>query len=55
MIALISFSRVYLGVHYVSDILAGILEAIAWSTLMLAGLRLAHQSRRNDDVRGRAQ
>jgi undecaprenyl-diphosphatase len=55
MIALVSFSRVYLGVHYVSDILAGILEAIAWSTLMLDALRLAHQYRRNDDVRRRAQ
>jgi undecaprenyl-diphosphatase len=39
MIALVGFSRVYLGVHYVSDVLAGILEAIAWSTLVLASWR----------------
>lgn len=36
MIALVGFSRVYLGVHYLSDVLAGFLEAIAWSTLVLA-------------------
>ncbi|MEO8567322.1 MAG: phosphatase PAP2 family protein [Betaproteobacteria bacterium] len=55
MIALVCFSRVYLGVHYVSDVLAGILEAIAWSTLMLAALRLAHEYRRNGDLQGRAE
>lgn len=32
MIGLVCLSRVYLGVHYASDVLAGILEAIAWST-----------------------
>ncbi|HEX3633453.1 MAG TPA: phosphatase PAP2 family protein [Casimicrobiaceae bacterium] len=55
MIALVCFSRVYLGVHYVSDVLAGILEAIAWSTLMLAALRLAHEYRSNGDLEGRAE
>lgn len=55
MIALVCFSRVYLGVHYVSDILAGILEAIAWSTLILAALWLAHEYQRNGGPRGRAE
>jgi membrane-associated phospholipid phosphatase len=55
MIGLVCLSRVYLGVHYVSDILAGILEAIAWSTLMLTALRLAHVYRRNVDLQGRAE
>ncbi len=36
MIALVGFSRVYLGVHYLSDVLAGMLEAVAWSALVLA-------------------
>lgn len=30
MVALVSFSRVYLGVHFASDVLAGICEGIAW-------------------------
>ena len=39
MIGLVCLSRVYLGVHYVSDVLAGIFEAVAWSTLVLTVLR----------------
>ena len=40
MIALVCLSRVYLGVHYLSDVLGGILEAVAWSTVALTALRL---------------
>jgi undecaprenyl-diphosphatase len=40
MIGLVCLSRLYLGVHYVSDVLGGILEAIAWSTLVLTALRV---------------
>ncbi len=43
MIALVGFSRVYLGAHYVSDVLAGTLEAIAWSTLVLALWHYPHR------------
>ena len=50
MIALVCLSRVYLGVHYVSDILAGILEAIAWSTLMLTAFRFGRVYRWNVDL-----
>jgi membrane-associated phospholipid phosphatase len=30
LVALVALSRVYLGVHYLSDVLAGIAESIAW-------------------------
>ncbi|MFB4164649.1 phosphatase PAP2 family protein [Alteribacillus sp. JSM 102045] len=35
LILLIGVSRVYLGVHYVSDILAGYLAGLAWLIAML--------------------
>ena len=47
MIGLVCMSRVYLGVHYLSDVLAGILEAITWSTLVLTGLHIARAYRRS--------
>ena len=38
MVALVSFSRVYLGLHYLSDVMAGIAEGIAWLALCFAAL-----------------
>lgn len=34
LISLIGITRLYLGVHYVSDVLAGILIGIAWASLV---------------------
>jgi membrane-associated phospholipid phosphatase len=39
MVVLIAFSRMYLGAHYLSDVLAGILEAIAWLALCLTAIQ----------------
>ncbi len=36
---LISFSRIYLGVHYLSDILAGIMAGIFWALLVILLLK----------------
>jgi membrane-associated phospholipid phosphatase len=47
MIGLVCLSRMYLGVHYASDVLSGVLEAIAWSTLVLTALRLAREHQRH--------
>ncbi len=39
MIMLVCFSRAYLGLHYVSDVSAGIMEGIAWLALSAIALR----------------
>ena len=44
MVVLVCFSRVYLGVHYLSDVFAGIFEAIAWYVVVLAVLPADRQS-----------
>lgn len=38
LILLVALSRVYLGVHYLSDVLGGFAEAMAWLTLCLLGI-----------------
>jgi len=39
VITLVCFSRVYLGLHFVSDVVAGVAEGIAWSAGSLALLQ----------------
>jgi undecaprenyl-diphosphatase len=46
LILLIGFSRVYLGVHYPSDVLAGYAVAVIWITAIATGDRLASYRRR---------
>jgi undecaprenyl-diphosphatase len=46
LILLIGFSRVYLGVHYPSDVLAGYSVAVIWVTFVAVGDRLARHRRR---------
>jgi undecaprenyl-diphosphatase len=46
LILLVGISRVYLGVHYPSDVLAGYAIAIIWVTTVAFGDRLARHRRR---------
>jgi membrane protein DedA with SNARE-associated domain/membrane-associated phospholipid phosphatase len=38
LVLLVALTRVYLGVHYLSDVLAAFAEALAWLTLCLTGM-----------------
>jgi undecaprenyl-diphosphatase len=52
LVLLVALSRVYLGVHYLSDVLGGLAEATAWLTLCLVGIHTywQHRAARRSDV-----
>jgi undecaprenyl-diphosphatase len=45
LVALIGFSRIYLGVHYISDVLAGIAAGFVWLYTCVTGYRFAERRR----------
>jgi membrane-associated phospholipid phosphatase len=50
MVVLVSFSRIYLGLHYLSDVVGGIAEGIAWLALCFAALHYIRRGETGADV-----
>ena len=46
LIVLVSFSRLYLGVHYLSDVVGGIAVGVVWLTLCLTAVETVQRQRR---------
>lgn len=56
MVLLVAFSRVYLGAHYLSDVLAGMAWSTAWLTICITGISTLRRRREakslSNDTRG---
>ncbi|MGO4380809.1 phosphatase PAP2 family protein [Pseudoduganella sp. RAF19] len=47
MVLLVACSRMYLGVHYLSDVLAAMMEGVAWLAICLTGVSTWRRRREN--------
>lgn len=51
----IGFSRMYLGVHYASDVIAGFLAGAAWVAVCVSGSEVALRRRRSGEEQARSR
>ena len=52
IICLIGFSRLYLGVHYPSDVLGGLIIGTAWVVLCTTAIRIVDSSEARERAGG---
>jgi undecaprenyl-diphosphatase len=50
MVLLVAFSRVYLGAHYVSDVLAAMAESIAWLAVCITAISTLRRRREGKTI-----
>jgi membrane-associated phospholipid phosphatase len=53
LVVLIGFSRMYLGVHYFSDVLAGYAAGGVWLSALVTGTETIRRSKKEAKLRGR--
>jgi membrane-associated phospholipid phosphatase len=54
LVVLIGFSRMYLGVHYLSDVLAGYAAGTVWLSALITGAETIRRGRMETKPRGRS-
>ncbi len=53
LVVLIGFSRMYLGVHYFSDVIAGYAAGGVWLSALITGVETIQRSRKEAKIGGR--
>jgi len=53
LVVLIGFSRMYLGVHYFSDVIAGYAAGGVWLSALITGVETSRRSRKEAKIGGR--
>jgi membrane-associated phospholipid phosphatase len=52
LVVLIGFSRMYLGVHYLSDVLAGYAAGGVWLSALITGVETIRRSKKDAKQKG---